>query len=314
MKLSKKVITLLAAVLVFTMLAPFAAATGSTSTEAGKSVTLTFVFADVYNVDGSFSVSDPSKILTTYSFNVEDAGATAALVNGDRLWASPVGEPVKTTVKVSFTATVKGSAAVGATCTVSFSGIYGDANGEPGNENDMNQSATITVADFGEDPVVVSPVETTPPAITPDPTPEPTETPVPPVGGSSIDYTELQKQIDIASGLKTSEYTDESRADLAAALGIAKTALSSEQQNTVTAAAEELRATVAGLVRMDYSALSAALSRADALMDDEVAAILWQELSNTADGARALMKSGDQDAVIRAAVSPSCLPASLSRR
>lgn len=298
MKLSKKTAMLFAAVLAFTMLACNAFAASGTSVEAGESATVTFTFSNIYNVDGEFAVSDPQNILSTYSINVTDAGSTAAVVNGNRLWASPVAEPVKTTVSVTVTLSVKSSAAVGSSCTVSFTGIYGDANEEPGNEHDIAQSVTVTVKAAPSAPATTqTPSPSAPPAPTTTATPSPSPSPT----GSSIDYSELQKQINIASGLIVSDYTDESRDRLAAALSAAQNALNSQEQSAVTAAAEELRTTIAGLIPMDYSKLKEALSQADALLVSEQAATLWQQLSEAAEQGKQLLRSGDQQAVDQAA-------------
>lgn len=322
MKLSKKIITLFAAVLAFAMVVSGAFAASGTSVEAGKSATVTFTFADIYNVDGEFTVSDPQKIISTYSINVADAGTTAAVVNGNRLWASPSAEPVKTTVSVTVTLSVKASAAVGSSCTVSFTGIYGDANEEPGNEHDITQTATVSVKAAPSTP---SETPTPTPSATPTPTPSATPAPTPSVtpapspsaaptptttvapsdnptpSSPSVDYSELQKQINIASGLIASDYTDESRDLLAAALSAAQNAMNSQDQGTVTAAAEVLRTTVAGLVRMDYSKLKEALSQSNALLGTEQGAVLWQQLSEAAEKSKQLLQSGDQQAVDQAA-------------
>lgn len=291
MKLSKRILTLLSAVLVVVLLVPCALAVGDTSAEAGKSVTVTFSFEDIYNVDGAFTVNDPQKILSTYSISVADAGATSALVNGNRLWASPTGEPVSTTVSVAVVLSVKSTAAAGAQCTVSFEGIYGDAGEEAGNEHDITRTATVTVKAGADDPA---------PSTSTTPTPEPTPTPSAPVG-SAVDYTELNKQINIANGLDRGDYTDQSRALLDAALTSAQNALSSDKQSDVTAAADNLRAVIAAMVSMDYAKLKEALTRADALLDSEQAATLWEQLSETAEQSRQLLQSGDQAAVDDAA-------------
>lgn len=294
MTLSKKIITLFVAVLAFAMIVPCALAAGDISAEAGKTATVTFTFQDVYNVDGTFTVSDPQKILSTYSINVTDAGATAAVVNGDRLWASPTAEPVKTTVTVTVTLSVKSSAAPGSGCTVSFIGIYGDAREEPGNEHDITRTATVSVK--APEGSVADPTSTpSTPAVTPTPSTDPTPT------GPSVDYSELQKQINIASGLIPSDYTNESRDLLAAALSVAQNALNSKEQSMVTAAAEDLRATIASLVSMDYSGLQAALSQADTLLASEQAAVILQQLSEAAQRGSEMLRSGDQQEVDQAA-------------
>ena len=336
MKLSKKIITLLVVVLAVALIAPCALAAGDTSVEAGKTVTLTFTFTDVYNVDGVFTISDPQKILSTYSIDVADGGATVAVISGDRLWASPTAAPVKTTVSINVVLSMKPSAAVGSKCTVNFNGIYGDANEAPGNEHDINQSVTVTVKATAvpvptpsvtpSQPVnpspSVEPTPSTPPTVEPTPTPTDPVTPnpsteptpsVPPTQpveptpsgsqtptGTSVDYSKLQKQINIASGLVVTDYTNESRALLAEALTAAQNALTSQEQSAVDAALENLGNTISGLVRMDYSGLKAALARANALLGSENAAVLWQQLSDAAELGNQLLQSGDQEAVDQA--------------
>lgn len=326
MKSSKRMVALFAAVLAFAMLVPGVLAASGVSAEAGKTASVTFTFQNVYNVDGTFTVSDPQKILSTYSIQVEDAGATAAMVSGDRLWASPTGEPVKTTVSVSVALRIKSTAAAGSSCTVTFSGIYGDANEMVGNETDITRTATVTVK-AADGAVTPAPTPTATPAVTTSPAPSttPTVTPTTPVSpkpsdtttpttaptttpstssaptGSGVDYSGLGKQIAIAGGLILSDYTDESQTLLASALETAQDALNSEDQAVVTAAAEELRTAIAGLKRMDYSGLKAALAQADAFLNSEEAALSWQQLSQAVEQGEQLLQSSDQQAVDQAA-------------
>lgn len=297
MTLSKKIITLFVAVLAFAMIVPCALAAGDISAEAGKTATVTFTFENIYNVDGTFAVSDPQKIVSTYSINVTDAGATAAVVNGDRLWASPTGEPVKTTVTVTVSLNIKSGAAPGSGCTVTFTGIYGDANEEAGNEHDITRSVAVSVK--APEGSVVNPTPTPSTSPSPSVSPSPSTEPVP--TKPAVDYSELQKQINIAGGLIPADYTNESRDLLAAALNVAQNALNSTEQSMVTAAADELRAAIAMLVPMDYSELKTALSQADALLASEQAAILLQEIDEAARCGSELLQSGDQQAVDQAA-------------
>ena len=313
MKLRKKAIALFTAVLLLATTLPCAFAVSDSSAEPGNSATLTFTFTDVYNVDGSFSISDPQNILSSYTINVTDAGTTAAMVSGDLLWASPSGEPVKTTVKVTVSVTLKSSATPGAYCIVGFNGIYGDANEAPGNEHDVYQSAIVAVKEKFVAPTV-TPIPSVPPSAQPTPTSTPTQTVKPTSSPSTtptvtpsttpadpiVDYTELQKQITIADGLIKSDYTNESRALLASALTNAKNALNSKDQNTVSAAAKELKDTISGLVTMDYSKLNAVLAQANKLLASEEVVALWQQLSDATQQGSELLNSGDQ-AIVDAA-------------
>ena len=137
MKILKKSATLLMIVLLLCAMVPTALAVSDANIESGKTATLTFKFEDVFNVDGTFTVNDTDGIVSKYTISVEDGGATAAVVNGDRLWAAPAAEPVKTDVSVALKVTLKDNAAAGKKCAVSFAGVYGDGNGKPGNEKDV---------------------------------------------------------------------------------------------------------------------------------------------------------------------------------
>ena len=113
--------------------------------EAGGTATLTFTFEDVFNVDGIFTVNDTDAIVSRYTISVAQAGATAAVIEGNRLWAVPSAEPVATDVSIVVEVTLKEDAAPGKAVTVSFAGIYGDGNGAPGNEQEVYRSETVTV-------------------------------------------------------------------------------------------------------------------------------------------------------------------------
>lgn len=279
MKNCKKIITLLLMVLLIAAVTPAAFAAG-TSVEAGKTATLTFSFVDVFNVDGSFAIDDPQGIVSGYTINVTSSGATTATVSGDFLWATPGAEPVKTTVSVAVKVTIKSNAPVGAKCTVSFTGIYGDGNGEPGNEQDVYQSAAVSVKET---------------ASTPSSQPStPTQTP-------QVDYSALRSQIAKANGLSSSEYTAASWNTLLRALSDGNSALSSTSQSKVDSAADALEHAITALVKMDYSGLNAALAEVEDFMCSEGLIDRWEQLSALAAEGESLLTSGDQDAVDAAA-------------
>ena len=114
---------------------------------------------------------------------------------------------------------------------------------------------------------------------------------------TKIDYTELNKQIDIAKGLDEKLYTDESWAALEAALKDAKAKKSSKSQSAVDAAAEALKNAIAALVEMDYSALTGALEQAEKLGDNDALAELFRQLCEAVAEGKELLNSGDQAAV-----------------
>ena len=271
MKILKRATMLLMIVLLLSAMVPTALAASDTSVEAGKTATLTFKFKDVFNIDGTFDVEDADGIVSGYTIGVADAGATSAVVNGDRLWAAPIAEPVKTDVSVAVKVTVKDGADVGGKCTVSFTGSYGDGNGKPGNEQDVYQSATVTVKKSEIPPVI------------------------------NIDYTELQKQINIARNLKSTGCTANSWKSLSSALNAAKAALNSDSQATVDAAAKALKDAIAALKKGDYSELQKQINIARNLKSTGYTADSWKDLSAALTAAKAALNSDDQATVDAAA-------------
>ena len=283
----KKIFAVLIAVLLLAAIAPAALAVNDTSVEAGKTAVLTFKFIDVYNVDGAFTVNDPQGIVKSHSIEVTDAGITSATVTGNRLWAVPGAEVERTTVSVTVKLTLKGDAPAGASCVVSFSGVYGDGYEEPGNEHDVYQAAAVTV----KETVVV---------------PKPSVEPQP-----IINYAELEKQIAIANGLDSADYTAESWGAVAAALETAKTAQSSKKQDEVDGAAQALQAAVIALTKMDYSELVAALNESDSFTESEELTDLWIKLEDAVNRGKELLSSGDQEASNASAAEISALLAQL---
>ncbi len=73
-----------------------------------------------------------------------------------------------------------------------------------------------------------------------------------------VDYTELNEQIAIAEGLKKSDYTAESWADLEEALEVAIAARESDDQAVVDAAAGALKVAIANLVKASVPELGGA--------------------------------------------------------
>lgn len=128
-------------------------------------------------------------------------------------------------------------------------------------------------------------------------------TPTPAVSPSPvyIDYTGLEKQITVAEGLKSGEYTTESWDAMQNALAAASDALESKDQNTVNAAADELKSCIASLTRVDYSKLQQALNDAQVFMESEERVTLWQQQMDAIDRGKALLTSGDQRAIDEAA-------------
>lgn len=282
MKHSKRCLNLfLSALLLIAVLCP-AMAVSDVNAEPGKTAVLNFTFSNVYDVDGTFVVNDPGDIVASYLVEVAEAGKTNTTVVGDRFIAEPVGDPEKTTVSVRVQVTLRETAAEGSRCSVSFAGTYGDANGAPGSSRDVYQSAAVIVKGAAS-------AETTTPGNTNDPAPVVTSQPV--------SYTALQRQIDVASGLKASDYTSASASNLQAALSSAKAALKSTTQAEVDAATKALQRAVAGLKKVSHTALREALTAAEEFVASEALAGQWQQLVTAIEEGNALLTSRDQTAV-----------------
>ncbi len=278
MRFCKKAITyLLVMLLACAMLQP-AFAANSVQAGAGESVTVTFTFNNVFNVDGAFVITDPQGIVSGYTVSVADAGATSATVSGNRLWAAPAAEPVGTTVKAAVKVSIKAGAAQGASCTISFTGIYGDASEAPGNEHDIYQSATVTVGSGGQGGG------------------SGTSNP-----GNQMDYTYLDKQIAAARNLSSVGYTSTSWNAVSSALAAARSARSSGDQSKVDAAARTLEEAIAALTPMDYSLLEQALAAVNSFNQKEELGDLWQDLTDAVNQGSAMLTGGDQAAVDAAA-------------
>lgn len=118
----------------------------------------------------------------------------------------------------------------------------------------------------------------------------------------STDYSQLVRQVAIANGLKQADFTAASWAPLAEALEQANKALTSEDQEEVDAALPALEAAVAGLEKMDYTALESALRAVQDFTAAHEQSGLWTSLMEESRSGEALLASGDQAAVDAAAV------------
>ena len=126
--------------------------------------------------------------------------------------------------------------------------------------------------------------------------------------GIVIDYSELEKQIAIAQGLKEEEYTPESWLTLKNALANAIEARKSEAQPAVDAAAKALRDAIAGLVKksvsgpVDYSKLIALIEKVNGLDKNKYTEASWSRVQEAYDKASKLLNSASQAEVDAAAL------------
>lgn len=291
MKITKKIIAVLMIVAVLAVLMPavFAAGTGAGSYVAGSAVQVRFAYKNETGVEGTISFSNPG----LFKENV-DALSPTITGNGfynpsTKYWMGYL--PTAGDIGIAFKLTIKDNAQVGDTCVITHTYQVSIDEGMDLSEV-RTESITITVKAKPTTPTT----QPTTPSTTPT-TPSTTPTTPSTKPSTKIDYTELNKQIDIAKGLDEKLYTDESWAALEAALKDAKAKKSSKSQSAVDAAAEALKNAIAALVEMDYSALTGALEQAEKLGDNDALAELFRQLCEAVAEGKALLNSGDQAAV-----------------
>ena len=118
---------------------------------------------------------------------------------------------------------------------------------------------------------------------------------------AQLDTAELARQLGIANGLNSRDYTAESWAALEAALKPANKALNGSDQKAVDKAAAELKAAIAALVRVDYSSLETVLAEVESYLNANPDSEAWLNLAEAVNEGRKLLASGDQSTANEAA-------------
>lgn len=291
MKFQKRLAPLLLAVSLLCAAIPGVFAARDSSAEAGKTATVQFNFVDVSYITGTFSFSDTQGIVDSHTITVIKPGTIDAAVQGNNLVSKEKKNSEKTTVSVEVQIKLKENAPAAANCTVAFTGIYKDDE-----EHDIYEAAIVTVKKTEP-----TPVQNTDPAnSTTSAESAQTAAPVKPEE-PKVSYTELEKQIGIASGLKNNGYTDSSWNAMQQALVAAKAVRKDSPQKAVTEAAKSLAASMNALVKMDHTELQQAISKAGTLADSTELMSLWEQLLASMKKGEGLLTSGDQSAVDEAA-------------
>ncbi len=321
MKISKKLLAMVMALLLALCALPVVSAAGSTNAEPGKTVSIQFDFSKIYGVDGEFQFSNRS-LFSSVSYDTSKSGMGGSIDN-DKCFLYGASE---VTGYISVNLTVKPGAAVGDSCTITFTYETSDENGNMSEWK--TATATVKVVKPAEPTTPptkpttpptkpTTPVEptkpTTPPTKPTTPPTKPTTSPTKPHTGS-VDYTELLRQIEIGEGLKKEDYTSASWEVFQKALENAKSLTKSRDQAAVDNAAEVLAQAISALVKMDYSKLQAAIDSAKKLTEDEELYRLWNALLEALDKGAGLLTSGDQSAVDAAAAEINELIAAIQAR
>jgi len=268
------------------------------TTTAGETVTVTFEYNNVESLEGKLTYTDDNGIIE--SIKITGANFPNGSVNytSDGAWMTLSNMEVESVSgTITVTAVVKASAQAGQKAYVYFTGGYTPDNGDYV-ENGIKDTEIIEI------------VATTPDTPDNPDTPDTPDTPSKPsTGGSStggtsqgtIDYTELEKQIEIAEGLNQKEYTEESWNEMMKALAEARNHLRSNSQKAVDDAAKALADAIAALVKMDYSKLEAALGKADEFIKDTDGADVWQKFFDAIANGKDMLNSNNQADVDAAA-------------
>lgn len=266
MKLGKKIIaTVIAVVLVLTVSMVMASAADYT-VKPGGSVDVTLV-KNVEGLDGSVSFSGGGSVRYSASEGTVENGKYAMGGNGTKM--------------VTATVTAPSGAGVGDVYTVSFSFRTYDIDGNLADTGSV--SYTVEVVSGGSSGGSSSSGSGS--------------------SGSAVkvDLSKLQELIDKASNLKKDGYTADSWNKMVDALTKAQAALSSTNQDEIDAAAKALGDALNGLVKMDYSKLLDAIARAKELGKDNEVNSLWLALLDALTNGNLMLASDDQAQVDAAA-------------
>lgn len=262
--------------------------------EPGETYTVRFSYSNIYGIDGNIKFSNRD-MLSSVSYDTSKSNLGGSIAN-DLVYmygANEVSGSIGVVVKVS------PNAKPGDSCTITFNYETSDMDGNM--SGFKTSSATITVKEPATEPSTdptkptnTKPTDSTKPTNSTKPT-TPTETTTP--TAQSVDYTELKRQIAIAEGLNSGDYTSDSWDVVELALAKAKVLLYSESQAEVDAGAKELEEAIAKLVRFDTSRLQAAIQEARALQNEQPLGGLWESLLRELENGANLLDSGDQEAV-----------------
>ena len=294
-------VMVLALVVLFASIVRTEAAEG----KPGQTVSVSFTFNDVRGIDGNFVFSNRD-MFSDVSYSSSFPGAR---FNNDKIFYSTSSAGTSNGT-VTVTATIKSDAAVGSTCTITldninitdantnsvYSGsksevvtvvkepvsnqtqvqISGNDSTQAGNQT-SNQSQTQTQSDNQQSVTTSS------------------------GNKSTVDLTELKKQLEIANGLEQNKYTKASWDAYTVALNNAKSALNSGSQSKVDDAALSLKNAIVSLVEIDYSKLQKAIDEANSYMDSDATAALIKQIMTAVNNGSTLLDSADQAAIDNAA-------------
>lgn len=288
----KKLSRIFSVILVLTLIVASVPAAYAAGTSPGSAVSVTFTFNNIYGVDGTFTYSNDS-ILTGVTYS--DNGTMSGKVKNNMAYYY-TNEASNLTITIS--AKVAKTAKNGDTCAITFKYRTSDANGTMSEWKTMTKTVKVEVhncADNNKDHKCDSCGKKLTSCKDSN-----GDQKCDICGGyvaKPVDYTELNRQLGIAAGLKQGDYTSGSWATLDKAVAAGKTALKSSKQTDVDTAAKAVADAISGLVRMDYTKLQAALESVKGLGEDVKLGDLIDRLVAAIQKGQAALQSNDQAAV-----------------
>ncbi len=286
---------------------------------AGETITVTFTLQSCYSTDGTITYSN---------INLFENGKITAGGSTDmgtiRYNIFTISNPTPYAFKITLTGKIATNATVGSYCDITFNYLRTDsiAGGIPTGPDDLVKTVRVKVVDrpvtstpVTSTPVTSTPVTSTPVTSTPATSTPATSTPAPttsttvtskpvtskPATSSTpavkLDLTELNKEIGIAQGLNSSEYTVDSWAKVKTALSAAISARKASKQADVDAAAKTLKEAIAGLVKIDGTQLQKLIDSVNSFLSEDTLAQARNALDKALADAAAALKSGKQDEI-----------------
>ena len=231
--------------------------------EQGRTYNSNISFDDVAGVDGKISYSNPDLFTAVTAKPYTNSKGE---VDKDAFLLNSA-DAEKTKLGFALTFKLSAKAKVNETCVVTITYNTWDENGNAIEKNKV-QAITIKAVE----------------------------------AKNNVDYSKLDEQIALAEVLVEKDYTAESWAVLATALANGKSARTSNSQSVVDIAADALEAARLALVKLDYSALIAALAEVDAYYTtDDVTALLENFVEAVMNGNYLLENGGSQADINEAA-------------
>ena len=252
----------------------------------GKSVSVSFTVKDVYTIDGYFEYSNKDLFKSvTYQINSKLIGS----VSNDRLYAyDATGSSDPSDITITISGTVASNAKTGDKCDIKLTYETADSNGNMSEWKTMTKTVTVKEE--------TKPTETTKPSKTTAQPTKPTET-TPTHVEPDVDYTELKRQISIATSLDEYDFTADSWDRMAEALTKANELLTSKVQADVNDGAKALEDAITALVKLDFSELQKAMTKGREMIDTCAHGKLWYQLFDLLNEAETVKKSRDQAAI-----------------